>query len=174
MILVPSLLKTLPLDPVPTPQGLGPVSKTCQSTRIPPKMPRRSMGNHWVGSRLLAPNKKLQLQTLHQGPKKGSKSFDPKGMLITSSFFCYSLLIHELPCRVPQDIPSTSPAKNIPTEGESLNEVQRLRISRALKTSMSLLALLVIRPPHLLPTRVMMPLIHFPCQTPQFIKMHPQ
>jgi hypothetical protein len=39
-------------------------------------------------------------------------------MLTTSIFFCYTLLIHELPCRVPRDITSASPAKNVETKGE--------------------------------------------------------
>jgi hypothetical protein len=51
--------------------------------------------------------------------QQGSRSSDPKGMLITSTFFCYLLLIWEPPCRVPQDIPSAFPTKNIPTKSES-------------------------------------------------------
>jgi hypothetical protein len=59
------------------------------------------------------------LQLLHREPGKGSKSFDQKGILIISTFFHHSLLIHKLPCRVPQDIPLASPTKNISPESES-------------------------------------------------------
>jgi hypothetical protein len=72
-----------------------------------------------VGSRSLTPNKKILLQLLQWELGKGSRSSDQKGILIISSFFYCLLLIHRLPCRVPQDIPSASLAKNIPPESES-------------------------------------------------------
>jgi hypothetical protein len=119
MILAPSRPKTPLPDLVPTPQGLRPISERSQSTRIAPKRLRRSLGNHRAGSKSSAPTRKLLLQLLHQGPRKGFRSSDPKGMLIISTFFYHLLLINKLPCRVPQDIPSASPTKNIPTENYS-------------------------------------------------------
>jgi hypothetical protein len=104
---------------VPALQGLGPVSERHQSTRVPPKRPRRLSGNLRAGSRSPAPNKKFLLQLLHLEFRKGSRSSNQKGILILSTLFYRLLLIRELPCRVPQDIPLASPAKNISPESES-------------------------------------------------------
>jgi hypothetical protein len=59
------------------------------------------------------------IQLLHQELGNGSQFFDQKGIVITSTFFYRLLLICKLPCSVPQDIPSASPAKNILLESES-------------------------------------------------------
>jgi hypothetical protein len=64
-------------------------------------------------------NEKLLLQLLHQRFRKGSQSSDRKGILILSTLFYCLLLIRKLSCRVPQDIPSATPAKNIPPESKS-------------------------------------------------------
>jgi hypothetical protein len=85
----------------------------------PPQRLRRLLGNLQAGIRSLAPNKKLLLQLLHREFRKGSQSFDQKGILILSTLFYRLLLIRKLSCRVPQDIPSASPAKNISPKSES-------------------------------------------------------
>jgi hypothetical protein len=119
VILAPSPSKNLPPDLVLAIQGLGPISERHLSTQIPPKRPRRLPGNHWAGSRSPAPNRKLLLQLLHREFKKGSRSYDQKGVLILSTLFYRFLLTRKLPCTVPQDIPSASPAKNISPDSES-------------------------------------------------------
>jgi hypothetical protein len=111
--------KTLPPDPEPILQGLGHASERRLSIRIPLKRLRRLPGNLWAGSRSLALNRKLLFQLLHWEFRKGSRSSDQKGTFIISSFFYHSLLIRKLPCRVPQGIPSASPAKDIQPESES-------------------------------------------------------
>jgi hypothetical protein len=118
IIPVPSPQKTLPLDLVLILQGLGPASKRCLSTLIPLKRLRRLSRNLWAGSRSLALNRKLMFQLLHREFKKGSRSSNQKGIFIISCFCYHSLLIRRLPCRVPQDIHSASPAKDIQPESE--------------------------------------------------------
>jgi hypothetical protein len=119
VILAQSPPKSPWLDPVPVHQGLRPAIERHLLTRIPLRRPRRWLGNLWAGSRSLALNKKLLFQLLHRELGKGSRSSDPKGIFIINSFFCHLLLIHRLQCRVPQDIPSTSPARDSQPESES-------------------------------------------------------
>jgi hypothetical protein len=49
-----------------------------------PNPPKK--GNLWAGSRSLVINKKLVFQLLHRELQKGSRSFNPKGIFIISSF----------------------------------------------------------------------------------------
>jgi hypothetical protein len=92
VILVLSLAKTLLPDPVPALQGLEPISERRQTTRVPPKRPRRLPRKLWCGSRSPVLNKKCLLQLLHQEFGKGSRSSDQKGILILSTFFyCSSI-----------------------------------------------------------------------------------
>jgi hypothetical protein len=71
MILVSCLLKTLSPDLVLAPQGLGPVSETCQLTRLPPKKAKKITRKPLGGISITGPKQKAPASTPPSGTQKG-------------------------------------------------------------------------------------------------------
>jgi hypothetical protein len=83
------------------------------------KKAKKMTGNPLGGIKITGPKQKAPILLLHWELGKGSRSSDPKGIIIINSFFYHLLLIHRLPCRVTQDIPLASPAKDSQLKSES-------------------------------------------------------
>jgi hypothetical protein len=105
-------------------------------------------------------------------------------MLILSTLFYHLMLFRKLPCRVPQDIPSASPAKNIAPESEFPKEdkppsssaektFSTMSKSQALKTLMPQPVPRVIQLPHPLLIQDVTPLTNPQGQIPSSVKKHP-
>jgi hypothetical protein len=84
-----------------------------------PKMAKKTTKKPSGGINITGTKQKAPTSTPPLGFRKRSRSSDQKGILSLSTLFYHLLLIRKLPCRVPQDIPSASRAKNISSKSES-------------------------------------------------------
>jgi hypothetical protein len=87
----------------------------------PPKKAREIVEKPLGGLKITGPKSKTLALTPAPRTQKGIPILQSKRYIHhKSSLFYHSSLICGLPCRVPQDIPSSSPTRDIQLEGESL------------------------------------------------------
>jgi hypothetical protein len=103
------------------------------------KAPEKLLG----GIKIFDPKPKDAALTPPSGTWKGIPILRSKRNAYLQYSFYHLMLIHKLPCRVPQDIPSASPAKDIAPESESK------KVDKSLSPSAGKTFLTMLKPPDL-------------------------